>query len=111
MRIAALDGTHREALLPERPEADLQETIGRVQRVDSRHTHLLDQTVLQCAEQPLDATLGLRGMGGYPLDVQLRQRPAELRARRRILQLLLPLHRPRRHDRLFLSVYRASGRP
>jgi hypothetical protein len=56
----------REAM----PRSDLQKTIGRFQCVDLCQAHLLDQPVLQRAEEPLDAPFGLRRMRGDPLDIQ-----------------------------------------
>lgn len=46
-----------------------------------------------------------------PLDVQFRQSPPELRARRSVVQLLLPLRGPGGHDWAVLAAYSASGRP
>jgi hypothetical protein len=53
----------------------------------------IDQAVLQGAEEPLDAALGLRAVRGDPFDAQLVQRAAELGPRGLTVQLLLPLHR------------------
>ena len=107
MSVTALRRPDREALFPEGPEGDFQEAIGPFQRIDSRQTHFFHQPVLQRAEQPLDASLGLRRMGRDPLDVQFRQRAAELRARRGVLQLLVPLCAPRGHKQaVFIGVQR-----
>jgi hypothetical protein len=71
--VAGPSWRHSKALLPKRPEGDFQETIGRFQRANLSQAHFLDQSVLQGAEQPFDAPLGvsvqLRRMVMLRLDV------------------------------------------
>src|SRR5208282_2204686 len=70
-------------------------------------SHFFHQPVLQRLEQPLDAPFRLRRVRCDPLDVQFRQSAAELRARRSVVQLLLPLHRPGSHKQaVFIGVER-----
>ena len=45
-------------------EEGLQDGIGLLQSARLRETELTDETILEGAPEPLDATLGLRGVGG-----------------------------------------------
>ena len=55
-----------------------QKRIGGLQIADAGQPQLLDQPVLQGRMRPLDPPLGLAGVGADDLDVELRQRAAEL---------------------------------
>ena len=59
-------------------EEGLQDGIGLLQSTRPRETELTDKPILEGAPEPLDATLGLRGVSGDPRDAQLAQGAADL---------------------------------
>src|SRR2546425_4799550 len=56
-----------------------EEAVGGRDRGDARKAQLGGEAVLQCAEEPLDAALGLRRVGEDHLDPQLSEGASELR--------------------------------
>src|ERR1700737_4534609 len=71
MRIARVARCYAETSFPLRNKARLQKVVRGCYAVDPRQAHFFYQAVLQCCEQSLDASFGLRTVGRNPFDPYL----------------------------------------